>query len=186
MKVGRVIRATDERAGGNVQKTLFARNVAVIIELLRCDILENRQVFRRGPKVLPHRQNLAAGFAQIIHRLEKFSLFLAEAEHYAALCYDFGRQFFGAPQDLERSPILGARAHERGQTFHRFHVVIINIGPGIENDLDAPALGVKVGHQYFDNDRWIHLANRRDSVREMIGAAVLEIVAGDRGDDDMF
>ena len=56
----------------------------------------------------------------------------------------------------------------------------------VEDNLNAPILRVKIGNQYFDNDRWIHRPNRRNRPSEMIGPAVLEIVACDSRDHDVF
>ena len=86
----------------------------------------------------------------------------------------------------KRRPILCAGAHQRRQAFNRFHVVIVNVRAGIEHDLDAPILRVKIRNEHFDDDRRIHLANRCDRAREMIGAAVLQVIARDSSDNDMF
>src|SRR5213594_2667149 len=52
MKIGRMIRATDERPGGDVEKTFLARNIAVIIELIGRDVLDHGQVFRGRAQIL--------------------------------------------------------------------------------------------------------------------------------------
>ncbi len=41
MKVGRVIRAADQRARGDMEKPFSARNLAVVIELLGRDVLDH-------------------------------------------------------------------------------------------------------------------------------------------------
>ena len=91
MKIRRVIRAAHERTGGDMGKTFAARNVAVEIELLGRNVLDDRQMLRRRPKILTQRQHLATNFAQIVHRLEKFRLRFAQAEHHPAL----GRRYPG-------------------------------------------------------------------------------------------
>ncbi len=63
----------------------------------------------------------------------------------------FGERFFRAPQNSQRSAIFRARTHERSQSLDRFHVVIVNLGPGIEHNLDAPVLRVKIRNQHFDD-----------------------------------
>ena len=88
MKVGRVIRAANQRAGGDVKKALSTGDVAVVIELLGRDVLNDRQVRRTRAQILAHRQHFAAHLAQIVHRLEEFRLLFAEAQHNAALCDD--------------------------------------------------------------------------------------------------
>ena len=143
-------------------------------------------MFRRRPEILAHGQNLAADFAQIVHRLKKLRFRFAKAKHDAALRHHLWRKLFRALQNLQRSPVFRAGTHHRREPLDRFHVVIVNVGRGVEHDLDAPILSVKIGHQHFDDDLRIHFANGVDGPREMIRAAVLQIVARDRGDDDMF
>ena len=74
----------------------------------------------------------------------------------------------------------------RRQPFDRFHVVIENVGRGVEHDLDAPFLRVEVGNQHLDDDRGIHRANRFDRSSKMIRAAIFQIVPRDRGNDHML
>ena len=88
MKIGRVIRAADQRPRGDVEKTFSARDLAVIIELLGRDVFNDRQVFRTRTQVLTHGQDFAADLTQIVHRLKKFGLLFAKAEHYPALCHN--------------------------------------------------------------------------------------------------
>src|SRR5256885_514625 len=78
MKIGRVIGAADEWTGGDMREAFAAGDVAVEIELLRRDVLDDRQVLRRRAKILAQGQDLAAHFAQIIHCLEKFRFRLAK------------------------------------------------------------------------------------------------------------
>ena len=84
MKIGRVIRATDKRARGNVSKALFARDLAIAIELLWGDVFNYRQMLRRRTKVLPHGQNFAPDFSQVVHRLKQFGFGFAQSEHDTA------------------------------------------------------------------------------------------------------
>ena len=64
--------------------------------------------------------------------------------------------------------------------------MIVNVWSGIKDDLDAPILRVKIGNKHFDNHRGIHFMNRPDRAGEVIGAAVFQIIARNRGDHDMF
>src|SRR5436190_182390 len=138
MKVGRVIRAADERSGGNVFETLRARDLAVSLEALRRNEFYDRQMVRGGPKILAHRQDLAADLAEVIHRLEQFRFGFTEAEHHPALRHNFRRKLLRLAEDIEGCPIFCARTHQRSQAFDCLQVVIENVGRGIEHDLDAP------------------------------------------------
>src|SRR5690349_497025 len=82
MKIGRVIGTADERPGGYIDKTLPAGDVAVVIELRRRDVFDYGQMFWTGPKILTDSQHLTTNLAQIIHRLEEFSLLFAQAKHH--------------------------------------------------------------------------------------------------------
>src|SRR5260370_24414207 len=87
MKVGRVIRAAHERTGSNVLKSFLARDLTIKIELLRRDEFHHRQMIRRRAQIPAHCQNLAADFAQIVHRLENLRLGFPEAERDPAFLY---------------------------------------------------------------------------------------------------
>src|SRR5947209_16804903 len=88
MKVGRVIGAADERTGGDMLKSLFARDLAVKFELLRRDEFHHWQMVRCRTQILAHGQNLAANLTQIVHRLKNFRLGFAEPEHDPAFGYN--------------------------------------------------------------------------------------------------
>ena len=64
--------------------------------------------------------------------------------------------------------------------------MIEDVGRGIEDDLDAPFLGVEVGNQDLDDDRGIHGANRFDRAGKMIRATIFQIISGDGGNDDVL
>ena len=95
MEISRVIRTAHQRAGRDMLESFFARDLTVKIELLRRDELDHRQMIRRRPEILPHGQDLAANFAQIVHRLENLRLCLTQAKHDAALGHRFWRKLFG-------------------------------------------------------------------------------------------
>ena len=98
----------------------------------------------------------------------------------------FDDSSFARRKTCKRGTVLCARTHQRREAFHRFHVVVVDIRASVENNLDAPILGVKIRNEHFDNHRRIHLSDRRDCMGEMLGPAVLPIVARDGRDHDMF
>jgi hypothetical protein len=101
MKIRRVIRAANKGAGSDVLESFSAGNIAVVIELVRRDIFDYRQMFRGWAEILTHRQNLATNFTQVVHRLEKLGLFLTEAEHDTTFGHNFRRQLPGTSQHLQ-------------------------------------------------------------------------------------
>src|SRR5438445_7245341 len=75
MKIGCMIRAAHQRTGCDVEKTFSARDVAVITELLRRYVFNDRQMFRSRAQILAHGQALTPTFPQFIHLLKSLVLF---------------------------------------------------------------------------------------------------------------
>src|SRR5437773_7332739 len=111
MTIGRVIRAANQRTGGDVEKTFPACDVAVTTELLRRNVFNDRQMFRSRAQILAHGQNFTAHLAQIVHRLKEFRLFFAQAEHHAALGDNTSCEFLRPAQHSQGRAILRARAY---------------------------------------------------------------------------
>src|SRR5690242_3250620 len=63
MKIGRVIRAANERPRSDVEEPLPACDVPVIIELLWSDVFNDGQMLCTRTKILAHRQHFAASLA---------------------------------------------------------------------------------------------------------------------------
>ena len=99
MKIRCVIGAAHQRAGSDMLEAFLARDFTQEFELFGRDIFHHGQVLRSRPEILPHRKNLRAYFAQIIHRLKQLRFSFAEAKHDAALRHYFWRKFFGALQN---------------------------------------------------------------------------------------
>src|ERR1043166_10105815 len=68
MKVGRVIRTTDERARGDMRESLRARDLTVRLEAFRRNEFHDRQMVRAWSQILAQRQDLAADLAEVVHR----------------------------------------------------------------------------------------------------------------------
>jgi len=189
MKVDRVIGAAHERTGRDVLESFFARDLAVEIELFWRDEFDYWQMIWRWTQILTHRQNLAADFAQIVHCLKNLRLGFAEAEHDSTFRDNPAaaeRKFFRASEHLQRRPILRPRAHHRREPLYRLHIVIVNVGTGIEHSLNAGIIGMKIRDEHFDDNGRIHFLDRSDHAGEMMGAAVFQIIASDGRDHDMF
>ena len=78
-----------------------------------------------------------------------------------------------------------ARPHLGIEPRHGFEIVVEHIGAGRDDGLDRAVLAQEIGDQHLDRRVGRGGADRRDRPREMRGAAVVEIVAIDRGHDDM-
>ena len=82
--------------------------------------------------------------------------------------------------------IARAGPHLGVEPRHRFEIVVEDVGPGRDDDLDRAVLAQEIGDQHLDRGRRRGGADRRNRPGEMAGAAVVEIVAVDRGDDDVL
>ena len=89
-------------------EALLARDFTEEFELFWRDVFYYRQVLRTGPQILPHRENLDANIAQIVHRLKQLRLRFAQAKHQAAFCHYFWRKLFCPLQDPQRCPVFRA------------------------------------------------------------------------------
>ena len=87
-------------------KAFLARNLTQKFELFWRDVFYYRQVLRTGPEILPHRENLHANIAQIVHRLKQLWFRLSKAKHHAAFCHYFWRKPFCPLQDPQRCPVF--------------------------------------------------------------------------------
>ena len=81
--------------------------------------------------------------------------------------------------------VAGAGADRGIEPRHRLEIVVEDVGPGFDDGLDRARLAHEVGGQDLDGGRRGGVADRPDDGREMAGAAIVEVVAVDRGDHDM-
>ena len=189
MKVGRVIGAAHERTRRDVLESFFSRDLAVEIELFWRDEFDYWQMIWRWTQILTHRQNLAADFAQIVHCLKNLRFGFAEAEHDPTFRDNpatAGRKFFRASEHLQRRSILRPRAHHRREPLHRLHIVVVNVGIGIEHSLNARIIGVKIRDEYFDDNGRIHFLDRSDHTGEMMGPAIFQVIPRHCSNYDML
>ena len=97
-----------------------------------------------------------------------------------------GQISLAAPEHFQRGRVLRARTHQRGQPLDGFQVVVENLGAGVEHGFQTIALRVEIRHEHLDDDARVHRAHRADRLREVVRAAVPQVVPRDGGDDDVF
>ena len=88
-------------------------------------------------------------------------------------------------QQPDRVEIARARPHREIERRHGFEIVVEDVGPRRDHHFERAVLAQEIRRQDFDRGRRAARADGADDLREMLGAAVGEIVAIDRGDDDM-
>ena len=87
-------------------------------------------------------------------------------------------------QQVEAALILGPAAHLLVQPRHRLHVVVEDFRRRFQHAVDRRQIAEEVGRQHFDDGPG-SLAHGQDAAAEVVGAAVGQVVARHRGDDDV-
>ena len=88
-------------------------------------------------------------------------------------------------QQPDRMEIARARTHAEIARRHGLQIVVEDVGLGRDHDFERAVLAQEIGRQDLDRGGRASRADGADGLREMLGAAVGEIVAIDRGDHDM-
>src|SRR5436305_1966855 len=154
-------------------------------EFFQWDITLNGKMLERWAKILPDGEYIDLVRAHIMHDFDNLIPCLAQSQHEAGLGWRGGIHFFGPLEHLERTLVDGLRAHALVQPGNGFDVMIENIGPGIDHDLQRVIDTLEIGRQYFDFTIGVETANPTDSSGENGSAAIFEFVTVDRGDHSM-
>ena len=96
-----------------------------------------------------------------------------------------GIDFLDPLQQPDRMEIARARPHREIARRHGFQIVVEDVGLCRRDDLERAFLAQEIRRQDLDRRGRAARADRADGLREMLGAAVGEIVAVDRSDHDM-
>ena len=96
-----------------------------------------------------------------------------------------GSSSFTCCKQPDRMEIARAGPHGEIVRRHGFEIVVEHVGPRRDHFFERAVLAQEIRRQHFDRRRRAARADGADGLREMLGAAVIEIVAIDRGDDDM-
>ncbi len=125
--------------------------------------------------------------ADLDHVLEDFLdlvFLLADAEHDAGLGDEAAR--LGVFEHPEGAVVAGGLADRALEALDRLEVVVENVRAGVEDDVEVFLLAAEVGRQHFDRALGHAVVHGADGGRPDGGAAVLEVVAGDGGDDGVL
>ena len=110
----------------------------------------------------------------------------AEADHQPRLA-DHLRRTFGNPAEYLHRPLVSPRAtHLPVEPRHRLDVVVVHLGPGVDDSVDLWQIATKIRGQ--DLDRWgsVELAQTLDAGDKTSSPAVGEIVTIDRRDHNVL
>ena len=145
----------------------------------------HRNVLPRGPQILPQRQDVHRGLAQVGHRLADLARPLPHPQDDARLGQHRGVDTLGAPEVRDRAPVAATGPHVGVEPLDRLEVVAQDGGPRLHHRAERVLVALEVGNQHLDGtvrQPVAHLADRR---RVDARAAVGEFVPVHRGDDDM-
>ena len=134
-------------------------------------------------QVLPDGQEVDVGGAQVVHHLQYFGAFLGEPDHDAGFGKNQGIQVLGPIEDAQRMEIPRPRANARVEPGHGLEVVVEDVGAGGDHRLQGAVFVAEIGGEHLDGGRRRGFADALDAAHELAGAAVLQVVAVDRGDD---
>ena len=175
-----------QRRCGDLQEAFGARNRAIGRKSLRSNEFGDLGMLGRRLEILAHRQEIDPGGPHIVHHLMDLQPLLAQPDHHTRLGKDRGVELLDLFQQTQRRIITRTRPDRRVEPRHGFEIVIIDVGPRRDDRLDGAVRFVaKIRCQDFDRSRRRGPAQRLDHLDELAGAAILEIVAIDRGDDNV-
>jgi hypothetical protein len=87
---------------------------------------------------------------------------------------------------LQRDEVARARPDRRVEPRHRLQIVVEHVRPRLDHDLQRALLVLEVGGQDLDRRLRRRGPHRVDHVGEVLRPAVGQVVAVDRGDDDVI
>ena len=144
-------------------------------------------MFGRGLQILAHRQEIDIGRPHIVHHLMHFQPLFAQPQHDARLGKDRRIEPLDRLQQPQRRIITRAGPDGRIETRNRLQIMVINVRPRRDDHLDRPLMLVaEVRGQYLDRRVGRRPAQRLDHLDELRRPAIGQIIAIDRGDDDML
>ena len=180
-----VMRGARERRGRHHQEALGVSNGLQRLEFVRRNEPHHLVMLAGRLQILPDGEEIHIGRAQVVHHLQHFVALLAQAQHDPRLGEHRRIEFLHPLQQPQRMEIARARPHREIERGHGFQIVVEHVGLGRDHDLQRAVLAQEVGRQHLDGGLRATLADGADGVGEMLGAAVGEIVAVNRGDDDV-
>ena len=179
------MRRAGQRARRHHQEALGIGDLLVAREFVRRHIAHHGVMLAGRLQVLPDGEEIDVRRAQIVHHLQHFVTLLAESDHDAGFGEDRGIDFLDPLQQPDRMEIARARPHAEITRRHGFQIVVEHVGLRRDHDLERAFLAQEVRRQDLDRGGRAARADRADGLGKMLGAAVGEIVAIDRGDHDM-
>ena len=151
-------------------------------KLLRRVVAGDGQVFLARLQILAHRQDIHAPVALVAHHLLDLFQRFAQADHDAALDQHLRVKPPGIAECGRRPLVAVLRLDGLEQARHRLDVVVEDLWPGLHDDLERFQAALEIGDQHFHRAAGVQLTDAPDDHGEDRRAAVLAVIAVDRGD----
>ena len=182
-----MVAGAGERARCDLQEALGARDRGIGVERLGRHEIDHLGVARRRLQILAHGQEIDIGRTHVVHHLVHLEPFLAQAQHDPGLGEDRRIEPLHHLEQAQRGIIARAGADGRIEPGHGFQIVVVHIGPSRDDRLDRRfVLVAKIGGENLDRGARRGAAQRLDHLDELARSTVSQVVAVDRGDDDML
>ncbi len=159
--------------------------IAIGIELGWRDVLGDREIAPGGLKILTDGSDVDLGGRKITKKLLDFRRRFAETGHETRLGERVGAIAFCELEHAQRLLVIGLWAHAAVEAAHGFHIVIEDVGGGIEHARDGVEIAAKIRREHFDLGSGKRGADLAHGFGEVKRAAVGEIVAIDGCDHDI-
>ena len=111
---------------------------------------------------------------------------LAEPDHETGFGQDAGRVPPGEGEDLEGLAVIGLRAHAAVEPRYGLHVVVENMGSGIQHAGHSIVIAAEVRRQDFHAGAGEGCPDLAYRFGEMMRPAIFEVVTVDAGDDHVL
>src|SRR5258706_12212327 len=169
------IRTADERSGGHPLKAQRMSSFLPVLKVVNGYKMLNRKMFSGGLEILPDREVVAAGLAQVVQSLVDLLLRFTQPQHEAGFGFHGGAspRLFCVAEKLQRSPVIGFGANPPSEAFHGLDIVVINIRNRFKNSIDRKGITEKIRREDFDNGSRKMQAQLLDAFGKDERAAVL-------------
>ena len=139
-----------------------------------------------GAQVLAHREDVDIGAADVSNGLQQLLPGLAQAQHDAALSEHLFIHEASAIEELQGAVVFGTGADDAIEPGHRLQVMVEDVGTGLHDGAQGRPGAAKVGDEDLHRAVGDVFAAAADALGEDGGAAIGQVVAGHRGDYDVF
>ena len=135
----------------------------------------------RGPQILANRGDLDPNCGKVRQSLFDFVATLPQSHHQAGLGGE--ARCTATSQDGQTPKIASRRAYRVLKAGHGLDVVIQDIGPGIQNELEGSHITLDVTDQDFNLRVRLALANGANGLGNRAGATIFKVVTSNTRDD---